>query len=36
METKLRIEPQFGREIQVYSWDLGDMTKMVIMPIYIK
>ena len=34
--TTLHINPQWGWEIKVCSWDLGHMTKMVIMPIYGK
>ena len=36
IETKLHIEPQWGWEIKVCSWDLGNMTKVDIMHIYDK
>ena len=32
-ETKLHIEPQWVWEIKVYSWDLGHMTIMTLMPM---
>ena len=36
IETKLPVEPQWGWDIRVCSWDLGCMTQMAIMPIYGK